>query len=165
MLFANLIHITRQVFRSSLEDDRPSKTLYALSKILQAISRFDIQNTLPGLQNDFCALWNELVQKAQIPGADATPLYILREIRDIYITLHQGTGSAPTAFSASTRDYDFILYQLSSYPSCNIQGHAIPEETVHPSAATPPRSDADPSAISTSAGLDVSPPAHAHPTS
>ena len=138
VLFANLIHITHQFFRSyDLDADRSFRTLHALSKILRAISGFEIQNTLPGLKHDFCALWNEIVQKAQIPGADIL-VDILREIRHIYIALHQGTDSAPTVFSASTRDYDFILYQLSSYPSCHTPGHevviGVPEETGHASA-------------------------------
>ncbi|KAI0246128.1 hypothetical protein BJV78DRAFT_1286703 [Lactifluus subvellereus] len=53
-LIANLIYITRQIFRSYLDGDH--FILYALSYILPAISGCDIQHTLPGLQNDFCAL-------------------------------------------------------------------------------------------------------------
>jgi hypothetical protein len=136
VLFANLIHITRQFFRSyDLDADRPFKILYTLSKILPAISGFEIQNTLPGLRHDFCALWNEIVRKAQIPGADNILVHILSLIRHIYVALHQGSGFTPTAFSASTADNHYILRHASSYPSCNIQGHAIPEETVHASAA------------------------------
>ncbi|KAI0246141.1 hypothetical protein BJV78DRAFT_1286710 [Lactifluus subvellereus] len=33
----------------------------ALLDILRSVPEFDIQNTLPGLQNDFCASWNEIV--------------------------------------------------------------------------------------------------------
>ena len=48
VLYANLIHITRQVFLSSdLDLDRLYEILYVLSNILPAISRFDIQNTIP----------------------------------------------------------------------------------------------------------------------
>jgi hypothetical protein len=37
------------------------------------------------------------------------PWYILRPIRNIYLTLHLHTDSAPTAFDASTGDDDDIL--------------------------------------------------------
>ncbi len=47
----------------------------------------------------------------------------LRPIRNIYITLHQDTDSAPTQFSSSTRDYHIILRDPSSYPMCNVPGH------------------------------------------
>jgi hypothetical protein len=161
VLYANLIHITRQVFLSSdLDLDRLYEILYALSNILPAISRSDIQNTLPGLQHDFCALWSEIVQKAQIPEADIILVRILSLIHHIYIALHQDTDSAPTEFTASTADNHHILDQASSYPLCNIQGHAVPEEIAHASAATSttfPHSDAVPSTISLSPGLTCHP--------
>ena len=137
VLIANLIHITRQFFL-----DGDPLILYALLNILPAISSFDIQATLPELQHNFCALWNEIVLKTQITGAHRIPIFILRHIRRIYIALHQGTDSAPTAFSASTRLFDNILTQPSSYPLCSIPGHAShalvgpPGESAHPSAAT-----------------------------
>ncbi|KAI0246132.1 hypothetical protein BJV78DRAFT_1158111 [Lactifluus subvellereus] len=145
VLIANLIHITRQFFPSYLDGD--CVISYALVYILQSISKFNLKNTLPGLQHDFCALWNEIVLKARITGAYTIPVYILSEIRHIYIALHQGTDSAPTAFSASTRHSDDILHQPSSYPLCNIPGHpshiyeaviGAPEKTPHTSTDTLP---------------------------
>ncbi|KAI0246528.1 hypothetical protein BJV78DRAFT_144144 [Lactifluus subvellereus] len=165
VLIANLIHITRRFFRSYDED---FFILWSLSHILQAISGFDIQNTLPGLQNDFCALWNEIVLEARKRGSYEIPFHILRYIRHIYIALHQGTDSVPTAFSASTDDRDDILRQPYSYPLCNISGHASyihepvvgpSEETVHASATTlsiVPH-PVTVSTISPSTGPDVSP--------
>ncbi|KAH9023425.1 hypothetical protein EDB85DRAFT_2151116 [Lactarius pseudohatsudake] len=47
----------------------------------------------------------------------------LRPIRNVYTALHQDTGSAPTRFSASSDDSDRILFNLSSYPVCNVVGH------------------------------------------
>jgi hypothetical protein len=167
VLFANLIHITRQFFRSYLVDG-DGYILLVLPSILASTSRFDIQNTVPGLQNDFCALWNEIVFKAQITGNSLIPYYILRDIRHIYIVLHQGTDSAPTAFSPSTHDNDDILFQPSSYPVCNIPGHAShtvigpPEESAHASNSaatlpTVPHPDPILTTISPSAGPDMSP--------
>ena len=157
VLIANLIHITRQFFPSYFgEYDVISHTLVG---ILPSISKFDIQTTLPELQHDFCVLWNEIVSKARITGANNIPAYILILMRHIYITLHQGTDSAPTAFSASTGDYDDILLQPSSYPLCNIPGHVTvvdpPREITYPSSATSPtvpRPDATLATISPSAG-------------
>jgi hypothetical protein len=104
---------------------------------VEALTKIDIGHTLPGLQHDFCTLWNEIVQEANNSGHYTTPvvvltapIYILREIRHLYIALHQGTDAAPTAFSASTPSLDFILYQPSSYPLCNIAGHR-PDLAVH----------------------------------
>ncbi|KAF8257096.1 hypothetical protein EI94DRAFT_1760739 [Lactarius quietus] len=47
----------------------------------------------------------------------------LGPIRNIYATLHEGTDSAPTQYSASTGNRDAILWDPSSYPLCNISAH------------------------------------------
>jgi len=108
-----LIHITRRAIRSG------SWTPF----ILSSLTNFDIGNTLPELQRDFCSLWNELVQKAWKDGPDSTALKILREIRHAYIGLHQGTEAVPTAFSAHTNHYNPVLAQPLSYRFCNIPSH------------------------------------------
>ena len=118
MLLAILIHETRQVILTD-----PEKWW-----ILSPLSKFDIRNTLPELKNEFCALWNEIVRGA----VDMEYTYhvdCLREIRHLYIDLHQGTDAAPTAFDASTDDRDSILNQPSSYLLCNIPTHH-PHSTV-----------------------------------
>ena len=58
------------------------------------------------------------------------PWYILRPIRNVYLTLHQHTDCAPPAFSASTSDEDPILELESTYPLCSIPGHH-PNSTGH----------------------------------
>ena len=98
---------------------------------IEKSSRFDICNTLPEQQHNFCTLWNELAQDARNQGSFTTPVEILREIRLLYISLHQGTDAAPTAFSASTGQYDRILYEPSSYPLCDIASHR-PDPLLHP---------------------------------
>ena len=145
--FANLTQITRRFYRSYLGEDhldednllqdpligdvdRASEYLYALSKILPAISKFNIQNTLPGLQDDFCALWNEIVQKARIPEADNILVHILSKIRHIYTALHPDPGSVPTAFTSSTDGSHYILRQAASYPLCATPGHDSHEPVV-----------------------------------
>jgi len=108
-----LIHITRRAIRSG------SWTPF----ILSSLTDFDIRNTLPELQRDFCSLWNELVQKAWQDGTDSIALKILRDIRYAYIGLHQGTDAIPTAFSAHTNHYNPVLTQPLSYRTCNIPSH------------------------------------------
>ncbi|KAN0140489.1 hypothetical protein V8E53_001698 [Lactarius tabidus] len=49
--------------------------------------------------------------------------HILRQIRNVYLALHRGTDSAPTCFSSSTGDYDYILLLPTSYPVCRVPGH------------------------------------------
>ena len=164
VLLANLICFTRQYFRSCFSVD--PAIIQALQYILPSISEFHLKNILPELQHEFCSLWNEIVLKARmITGDDTIPFYILRHVRHIYIALHQGTDSAPTAFSAFTHDLDDILLQPSSYPLCNIPGHAShplvgpQEDTARASRATLstiPHPNAAIFTISPSAGPHVS---------
>ena len=84
------------------------------SKVLEAASNFDVLDTSPELQHEFCELWNEVTRGA----SSHRSLYILRPIRNIYLTLHR--------FSASTSDEVPILllpWLPSSYPLCDIPGH------------------------------------------
>jgi hypothetical protein len=78
------------------------------------ISDFDVQNTLPGLQHDFLALWDEIDQDET--GQDANN--VLNVIRDnllgLYNTLTHGTIDAPTAPPA---------------PDINLPGH--PSDSIY----------------------------------
>ncbi|KAI9434512.1 hypothetical protein H4582DRAFT_2176331 [Lactarius indigo] len=85
----------------------------------------------PDLQHEFCALWNQIVLKVQNDDDRGMVGCILRPIRKVYIALHQGTGAAPTQFSASTHDWDDILYDPRSYPQCDIVSHIhVPSPTI-----------------------------------
>jgi len=142
-LFSLFIYITRQAFRTG------SWTPF----ILSSLTKFDIRNTLPELQHEFCALWNEIVHEAWTGGTDSTAINILREIRHAYIGLHQGTDAAPTAFSPHTNHFNPVLEQPLSYRFCNIANHRpnwTPEDPVANHLAVPPtRADLDSSAAST----------------
>ena len=129
MLLAIVIDTYRRDFHSNK---------FALSGFTEGFSEFNICHTLPGLQHDFCMLWNELVQEAKSQGPRSNPVYILCEIRQLYISLHLGTDSAPTAFSASTDRFDDILYQPSSYPLCNLTSHHCPDLAPHVPIADSP---------------------------
>ena len=131
---AVLIHVVRQQYNIN-------QTQYLLeaefSKVLVAASKFDVLDTSPELQHEFCALWNEVTREA----SRLRSKYLLRPIRNIYLTLHQHTDCAPTAFSASTSDEDPILRLRSTYPLCIIPGHhphpTTPIHDVSASTATP----------------------------
>ena len=100
---------------------------------LSSLSRFDILNANPELQMEFCALWNELVldsKEGAFSDQRSTAMPVLRKIRHLCIAPHQGTDSAPTQFSASTRSGHLVLRLASSYPSCNIKVAHHPISTV-----------------------------------
>ena len=114
VLLCILTHVTRQVF------DTSSRTPW----ILLSLSEFSIHDTFPELRHAFCALWNEIVREAwNEQGPINIPILILRDIRHVYIALHQGTDAALTAFSGSTYHYDPVLRQPWSYRLCNIASH------------------------------------------
>ena len=122
MLLATLICISRNAIHSGD---------YGIWRLMEALTQFDIRHTLPGLQHDFCTLYNELVQEARNKGPFSNPIQVLLRIRRFYITLHQGTDTAPTAFSASTDDLDILLQPPeTSYPLCDISSHR-PDSTPH----------------------------------
>ena len=111
VLLANLINITRLTFCS-----HPLNwEFYTLP------FKCDVSSTLPGLQHDFCALWNEIVLEAQT-GKDSIHTLILENIRPVYIALHSDTHAFPKAFSTTATDND-IPDRPSSYPLCNIASH------------------------------------------
>jgi hypothetical protein len=92
--------------------------------ILRSLLPFNIHDTLPALQHDFCALWNEVVLEARNEGADQTLTEVLPEIRHLFDALHQGTNTAPTVpFTTFIDDLDSTLCQPSSYPLCNASSH------------------------------------------
>ncbi|KAH9971417.1 hypothetical protein BGW80DRAFT_1460671 [Lactifluus volemus] len=128
VLLANLICITRPLFRLCLEDIS-NMGYFHLQFILPCISKFDTHDTLPGLQHEFCALWNEIALEARNHHNHLISWYILGFLRHLYIALHEGTSAAPTAFDALTDDYDPALVEPSSYPLCYIPAH-------HPDSAT-----------------------------
>ena len=157
VLFSILIHVTRQSFRSGYSDFR----------VLGELSKLDIWNTHPRLLHEFCTLWNEIVQEARNRGLPTILVFILREIRHLYIILHQGTDAAPTAF---TGNYDAILLQPSSYPLCDLASHRpgatffvpLPPPSNSPDASSHPPTDGGNTA-SRQANV-VEPLSFSHPT-
>ena len=117
---AILIHIARLQFSHFLKVFAAG---YHFSYVLEAASKFNGREASPELQGEFCALWNQIVRKAQNNKETMMASRILRPIRNVYIGLHQDTDSAPTRFNAASDDGDDALYDPSSYPVCNVPGH------------------------------------------
>ncbi|KAH9967071.1 hypothetical protein BGW80DRAFT_1341226 [Lactifluus volemus] len=83
VLLANLTHITRQIFHS-LTDNRDMAA--SSSTVLPSLSKFDIRNTLPELQDSFRSLWDEIEH--------APTDELVMDIRDSLLNLHNSLSQA-----------------------------------------------------------------------
>ncbi|KAH9036005.1 hypothetical protein EDB83DRAFT_1767861 [Lactarius deliciosus] len=118
----SLIHLARHQFS---QFGLPWRD-YEFSKVLEAASKFNVQDTSPDLQHEFCALWNQIVLKAQNDNDRRMATWILGPIRNVYVALHEGTDAAPTQFSASNCDWDPVLYNPTSYPRSDVSSSSVP---------------------------------------
>ena len=116
-----LIHVVRQQITHFRNRSRLQKL--DCSSVLSKASKFNAKDTSSELQHEFCALWNQIVNKAQDGNDQDMAYYILRPIRNVFLALHQDTDSSPSQFSASTNDQDYILWQPTSYPVCKVPDH------------------------------------------
>ena len=116
-----LIHLVRQQFIHFRKWSLRQKS--DLLDILDEASKFDAKDTSSELQHEFCALWNQIVNEAQGSNNWDMSRVILGPIRNVYLSLHQDTDSAPTHFSASTAVRDDILMYPPSYPLCEVSDH------------------------------------------
>ena len=131
VLLSIFIHVTRRKLRSYY-------------RISNELTKFDIRNTHPRVQHDFCTLWNEIVQEARKQGPRTNPVLILFENNHLYVPLHQGTDAAMTAITSSTSLVDLLYDKPSSYPLCNIVSHRPDSTPGNPSdALSPPPTDGD----------------------
>jgi hypothetical protein len=146
-LLSLLIHVTREAIRSG------SWTPFTLAELTQ----FDVCNTLPELQHEFCALWNDVYIQARTSQTDSTAINILREIRLAYIGLHKDTDVAPTAFSARTFYYNPVLTKPLSYRICTLPDHR-PNPHRTPQGFLSLRNTAPPQNSVSNPSLIVSPP-------
>jgi hypothetical protein len=119
---AILIYVTRQQFIHLQNPFWPSDTI---SDVLLAASKFNVHDTLPALQHEFCALWNQIVRKAQNDDDWGIADRVLRPICQIYVALHHHTDSSPTRFSAATHNEDVVLGNPTSHPVCDVPDHIL----------------------------------------
>ena len=131
ILLANLIHIVQQTLQISLDKGEHCEAHIknASSRTLESMSlsmcKLDAQHFLPELQHDFCDLWNKLIHAARYDRhiyVQNLSVGTLKNIRKVFIALHEGTHVLSTAFVA-TDDSDTTLDQIDSYPICTIDSH------------------------------------------
>jgi len=123
VLLANLVHFTRHSNRFEP---------FSIA-VVQLLSKFNIRGTLPDLQRDFCVMWNELVQEAQITveGSDNNTVLLLREIRRHYSALHQGDDAPPRMYLNASGSLAGPLDNPLSYPLCDVHGHRHRSDPKH----------------------------------
>ncbi|KAH9059829.1 hypothetical protein EDB87DRAFT_729833 [Lactarius vividus] len=156
---ANLTFITRQIVQFRPERSRDALLDVSYKTLDELEFNVGVQHASPGLQRDFCSLWNELVHGAR-DGADAhvrsNSTKFLRRFRRSYIDFHGNTDpTIPTAFYESTDDRNSILSRGSTYPLCS--GHLIP---LHPAPHHPERTT---NASRGTTIASIHPPAITHP--
>jgi len=138
LFLAILIHITGRFLHSEFPTWGPD--------VLRSLSEFDVRNSVPGLQQDFRAMWTEIIQEARKREVGNTPSRILHEIRHLYVGLHQGIDADAVSFSTAS-SHDDNLPQPLLYPSRDIANHR-PDSTVHglitTSSTVPPAQLGDP---------------------
>ena len=127
VLLANLIHIVERLAPPHNYVEYTLSLDGLIRHTLRIARNFNIAGTLPELQDRFCALWNRIAFMAHDQAlSEVERRYartILRVTRTVYISLHDGTDSKPTAFSASTQSLDPVLWDESSYPICTTLAH------------------------------------------
>ena len=114
--FVIWIHIIRQQYTYI---QTPSWPYQEILCTLGSASKFDVRDTSPALQHEFCALWTQMVCTPHDRRiAWDIKWYILDSIRGVYTALHQGTDSALT--------YDFSDLAIVG-TVCNVPSHVLDE--------------------------------------
>ena len=83
-LLVNLTHITRQIVRSLKYN---KKMTASSATILRLLSNFDVQNTVPELQQSFLSLWNEIGNARRDVPKDKVLMEISATLFDLYKAL------------------------------------------------------------------------------
>jgi len=131
VLLANVIDIISQICESyykSKESDR-SVILDGSAKTLELVCKLNVRDTHPYFQHAFCAVWNQLIDANTCPRVKPISMMTLKNIRRLYMALHEGTPSSPVAFSSFTDDGASVLDHGTSYAKCTIDQHH-PHQTV-----------------------------------
>lgn len=156
-LLANLIFITRIILRFHSTHSRDILFDVSSRTLGELVSNIDVRLAAPVMQDEYCVLWNELVQMVQdgshyYPPTTATD--ILRRLRKSHIALHKSTDASP--IYNSTDDNDLISPLNPSYTFCGIRNHRhTSPKTQYLTTANP---TSPPSSRSLLSGTDSIPP-------
>ena len=133
VLLANLIKTTRLFFNEG----------HQFQGILRSISGFNVRETFPELQQEFCALWNEIVEKNKPSGEY---IFILNEICHVHSALHSTAPTTVTALPTPTSAKNDGLPHGSSHALCTDappyhprRPHLVPDTQSLPDPLTPLR--------------------------
>ncbi|KAH9959258.1 hypothetical protein BC827DRAFT_1269022 [Russula dissimulans] len=96
-----------------------------------SLPQFDILNTLPEVQHEFCALWNLIVQEARSKGFYSDLVDILREIRHLYLALHEDTDTVlPVATSTRSSHHRIHFATLTVHHPTVFELQTIPSSSL-----------------------------------
>jgi hypothetical protein len=137
---AVLIHVVRRQLSLFCESHWPGETFL---EVLKAASSFNVLDTSPGLQHEFCALWNEVFRyrcegpcqrhdEIKFFAGDALfflerVYYILAPIRKIFVALHQDSDFTKLHQFCAAAAGDRAVNPYT-YPTCKMPGH-LPDST------------------------------------
>ena len=126
----NLIQLARELSLPGTSCDSHIQEIFG--DLLHELCKFDVGNMAPKLQNEFCELWNHLVNNVQLldqnPALLSNMMLILSFIRAIHASLHHNTESQSTPISANTTSLDPALQSPPSYSPCT-----VPDTSANPS--------------------------------
>ncbi|KAF8460573.1 hypothetical protein DFH94DRAFT_700273 [Russula ochroleuca] len=130
VLLANLITTTRMFFEKRLP----------FQDILRPLSGFNVHDTLPELQRDFCILWNKIAQDLQKRGSFSDSIFILQEIHTVYDALHSTAGAVAVLPASTAANDDFLHLGFPNSLCADPQSHLLPTvtHTTVPLQGTPP---------------------------
>jgi hypothetical protein len=124
LLLDNLIKTSRLFFEKGLQ----------FQGVLKSISGFNVKETLPELQHDFCTLWDEIVEKSKHSG---DCVFILDEISHVHDALHPTARTTVAALPTSTTANNDNLLLGPPYKLCpNLQSHHPPNPSQQTAVAT-----------------------------
>ena len=118
----NLIQLTRELSLPGNSSD--SRAPEIIGDLLREVCELNVANAAPILQNEFCKLWNHLVNSAELPDQDpallSNTMLILSFIHDVHVSLHHDTEPQSAPIPANTTSLDPTLQNPSSYSPCTV---------------------------------------------
>ena len=120
---AILIYVTRQQFTYCRDSSWPT---LEFRDFLEAVSKFNVQDTLPELQHEFCTLWNQIVLEARKDNDRTIPWTTLKPLRAAYVALHRdydNNSAGRRLYPYTTSQFDSRLEDPFLYPVCEVASH------------------------------------------
>ena len=119
----NLVQLVWELNTPRPDSDTLSQEVFG--NLLSEVCKLNVGNAAPKLQNEFCNLWNHLVNEAQLPLQEpvlrSTMTLTLSFIRTVHISLHRGAESESSASPGNTTDLDPALQNPSPFSPCLVR--------------------------------------------